>query len=275
MSEMLTKFGRQRKFVDRHLGSTSEENSKITKYLAVESVQALADRAVPKGIRMRKPLNLPNAATEQEAVTILRSMANKNKVWRSYIGTGYNGTIVPPAIQRNIFENPGWYTQYTPYQAEISQGRLEALLNFQTMISDLTGLPVANSSLLDEATAAAEAMMMSFSAKKSESATKYFVSNACHPQVVELVKTRAEPFGISVVVAEAEKFQPTDEYFGAIYQYPCTNGALIDYKAAIKKCKEKHLLVTLSCDILGLVMLESPGTLGAGLLGHRRKGCPF
>ncbi len=274
---MLLKFGQHRKFVDRHLGSTPDENAKITKYLGVDSVVALADRAVPKGIRVSKPLNLPKAATEQEAVTELRAMARKNKVWRSYIGTGYNGTIVPPAIQRNIFENPGWYTQYTPYQAEISQGRLEALLNFQTMVSDLTGLPVANSSLLDEATAAAEAMMMCYSAKKNDATMKYFVANSCHPQVVELVKTRAEPFGINVVVGEAEKFQPTEEYFGALYQYPCTNGALIDYKTVIKKCKEKELLVTLSCDILALVMLESPGTLGADIAvgNSQRFGVPL
>ncbi len=277
MSEMLLKFGRQKKFSDRHLGSTAEEDAQITKYLGVDSVQALAGRAVPKGILLRKPLNLPKAATEQEAVTLLRAMAKKNKVWRSYIGTGYNGTIVPPAIQRNIFENPGWYTQYTPYQAEISQGRLEALLNFQTMVSDLTGLPIANSSLLDEATAAAEAMMMCYSAKKNDSTTKYFVASSCHPQVIELVTTRAEPFGIQVVVGEAEIFQPSEEYFGALYQYPCTNGALIDYKQVVKKCKEKNLLVTLSCDILALVMLESPGTLGADIAvgNSQRFGVPL
>jgi glycine dehydrogenase len=277
MSEMLSKFGRHRKFSDRHLGSSAGENAEILKVLGVDSIEELANRAVPKGIRIKQPLNLPVAATEQEAVTMLRTLAKKNKVWRSYIGTGYNAAIVPPAIQRNILENPGWYTQYTPYQAEISQGRLEALLNFQTMISDLTGLPVANSSLLDEATAAAEAMMMAYSARKNDETKKYFVANSCHPQVIELVQTRADPFGVSVIVGDAQTFQPSDEYFGALYQYPCTNGSLMDYKTAIKRCKEKDLMVTMSCDILALVLLESPGALGADIAvgNSQRFGVPL
>lgn len=277
MSELLLKFQSQRKFSDRHLGPTKSETAELLKYLNALSAEDLANRAVPKGIRLNRPLNLPKAATEVEALAHLKSIAKKNKIWRTYIGAGYCGTVVPPVIQRNILENPGWYTQYTPYQAEISQGRLEALLNFQTMISDLTALPVANASLLDEATAAAEAMMMSFSGRKNQDAVKYFVAKSCHPQVIELVHTRAEPVGVTVVVADAAIFEPSDEFFGALFQYPCTNGEIIDYKSVVSRCKEKALLVTMACDILSLVLLEAPGTIGADIaVGNtQRFGVPM
>jgi glycine dehydrogenase len=277
MSDILSKFNRHRKFVDRHLGPTAAETADILKYLNASSAEDLANKAVPKGIKLTRPLCLPKAATEGEALSHLKSIAKKNKIWRTYIGAGYNGTIVPPVIQRNILENPGWYTQYTPYQAEISQGRLEALLNFQTMISDLTSLPVANASLLDEATAAAEAMMMSFSGRKNQDAVKYFVAKSCHPQVIELVHTRAEPVGVSVIVADAASFTPTEEYFGALFQYPCTNGEILDYKNLISRSKEKSLVVTLACDILSLVLLEAPGKLGADIaVGNtQRFGVPM
>ncbi|MEI6399681.1 MAG: glycine dehydrogenase (aminomethyl-transferring), partial [Pseudomonadota bacterium] len=277
MSELLLKFQSQRKFSDRHLGPTKSETTELLKYLNALSAEDLANRAVPKGIRLNRPLNLPKAATEVEALAHLKSIAKKNKIWRTYIGAGYCGTVVPPVIQRNILENPGWYTQYTPYQAEISQGRLEALLNFQTMISDLTALPVANASLLDEATAAAEAMMMSFSGRKNQDAVKYFVAKSCHPQVIELVHTRAEPVGVTVVVADAAIFEPSDEFFGALFQYPCTNGEIIDYKSVVSRCKEKALLVTMACDILSLVLLEAPGKIGADIaVGNtQRFGVPM
>ncbi len=277
MSEAFSSFLRTRKFSDRHLGPTASETKELLSALGVTSLNELANKAVPKAIRIAKPLELPKAATEQEALTHLKSIARKNKIWRSYIGCGYSGTIVPPVIQRNILENPGWYTQYTPYQAEISQGRLEALLNFQTMICELTGLPVSNSSLLDEATAAAEAMMMSFAGKANADATKYFVADSCHPQVIELVQTRAEPVGVTVIVGDPQKFTPSEDYFGVLFQYPCTNGGLIDYKSLIGKSKAKSLLVTLSCDILGLVLMESPGALGADIAvgSSQRFGVPM
>lgn len=277
MSDGLSKFISQRKFSDRHLGPTADDVKHMLQSLGLSSLEGLADKAVPKAIRFNRDLDLPKAATEQEALTELRQIAKKNKIWRSYIGCGYSGTIVPPVIQRNILENPGWYTQYTPYQAEISQGRLEALLNFQTMVADLTGLPVANASLLDEATAAAEAMMMSFSAREKNEATKYFVADSCHPQVIELVKTRAEPVGVQVIVGDVTSFKPNQEFFGVLFQYPCTDGGLLDYKILIGKSKEQKLTVTLACDILSLVLLESPGALGADIaVGNtQRFGVPF
>jgi glycine dehydrogenase len=277
MSDALSKFSSHRKFSDRHLGPTLKEFKEILSTIGMTSLDELADKAVPKAIQLGRSLNLPKALTEQEALSQLKTIARKNKIWRSFIGCGYHGTIVPPVIQRNIFENPGWYTQYTPYQAEISQGRLEALLNYQTMVCELTGLPVANSSLLDEATAAAEAMMMSFSAREKSETTKYFVADSCHPQVVELVCTRAEPVGVTVVVGDAQSFSPTNDFFGALFQYPCSDGRLLDYKSLISNCKSKSLIVTLSCDILGLVLLEPPGALGADIAvgNSQRFGVPL
>ena len=277
MNQLLSKLSSQRLFLDRHIGVTAAETAKMTEFLSVKSPQELANKAVPRGIRMQKPLKLPAAATEQQALSDLKAIAKKNKIWRSYIGTGYAGTVVPPVIQRNILENPGWYTQYTPYQAEISQGRLEALLNFQTMITELTGLQVANASLLDEATAAAEAMMMSYAARSSQDASKYFVANSCHPQVIELVKTRAEPVGVKVVIGETADFHPTNEFFGALFQYPRSDGGFVDYKSLIAKSKEHSLVITLSCDILGLVVLESPAALGADIAvgSSQRFGVPM
>ena len=277
MSDALSKFSSHRKFSDRHLGPTLKESKEILSTIGMTSLDELADKAVPKAIQLGRSLNLPKALTEQEALSQLKTIARKNKIWRSFIGCGYHGTIVPPVIQRNIFENPGWYTQYTPYQAEISQGRLEALLNYQTMVCELTGLPVANSSLLDEATAAAEAMMMSFSAREKSETTKYFVADSCHPQVVELVRTRAEPVGVTVVVGDAQSFSPTNDFFGALFQYPCSDGRLLDYKSLISNCKSKSLIVTLSCDILALVLLEPPGALGADIAvgNSQRFGVPL
>ncbi len=277
MSDTLSRFKRARKFSDRHLGPTAQEERDMLTALGFGSLQDLSQKAVPKAIRLSKALDLPNAATEQEALTHLKSIAKNNQIWRSYIGCGYHGTIVPPVIQRNILENPGWYTQYTPYQAEISQGRLEALLNFQTMIAELTGLPISNASLLDEATAAAEAMMMSFAAREKQEAVKYFVADSCHPQVIELIRTRAEPVGVDVVVGKTAALALDDGLFGALFQYPCTSGQFVDYKGLIAECKKKALFVTLSCDILGLVLLETPGALGADIAvgSSQRFGVPM
>jgi glycine dehydrogenase len=277
MTETLATFKSQRQFKDRHLGPSKAEVEAMLKQVGAESLKDLADKAVPRGIRLGRDLCLPAPASEQRALKELKEIAIRNEIWRSYIGTGYHGTIVPPVIQRNILENPGWYTQYTPYQAEISQGRLEALLNFQTMISELTGLPVANASLLDEATAAAEAMMMSFAARKNTSSCKYFVADHCHPQTIELIKTRAEPVGVSVSVGNVTAFKPDATYFGVLLQYPATDGGLMNYRDAIASLKKADLIVTMACDILGLLLLESPGTLGADIAvgSAQRFGVPM
>ena len=245
--------------------------------LGASSLDGLADKAVPKGIRINNPLNLPPAVTEEEALRQLKSIARKNKIWRSYIGSGYYGTIVPPVIQRNILENPGWYTQYTPYQAEISQGRLEALINFQTMIVELTGLPVSNASLLDEATAAAEAMMMSYAGRVEDGAKKYFVSRDCHPQTIDLIQTRAEPVGVEIVLGDDEAFLRESNLFGAIFQYPRSSGGLTDYKKLIDHAKQRKIITTLACDLLALLLLESPGALGADIAigSAQRFGVPM
>jgi glycine dehydrogenase len=277
MTNMLNTFKNQRPFRDRHLGPTSSDIKAMLEVVGADSLEGLADKAVPRGIRLERPLCLPAAATELEALNELKTIARRNEIWRSYIGTGYYGTIVPPVIQRNILENPGWYTQYTPYQAEISQGRLEALLNFQTMISELTGLPFANASLLDEATAAAEAMMMSYAARKQSSSLKYFVANHCHPQVIDLITTRAEPIGVQVVVGDVSTFKQDSNFFGAILQYPGTRGGFVNYRDIIDDLKTSGLIVTLACDILGLVVLESPGALGADIAvgSAQRFGVPM
>ncbi len=277
MTDMLATFKSHRPFKDRHLGPNEAETSAMLRAVGSESLEALAGKAVPRGIRLERDLCLPAPATEQQALQELKDIARRNEIWRSYIGAGYHGTIVPPVIQRNILENPGWYTQYTPYQAEISQGRLEALLNFQTMISELTGLPVANASLLDEATAAAEAMMMSFAARKDMQSTRYFVADHCHPQVVDLVRTRAEPVGVTVMIGDVTSFKPDKSYFGALLQYPATGGGLIDYRKIVGGLKTSDLIVTMGCDILGLLLLESPATLGADIAigSAQRFGVPM
>src|SRR2546425_2998339 len=213
-------------FVDRHIGPDTRDVVEMLEVLGKGSLDALIDATVPAGIRLKRPLDLPTGLSEYGLLQDLEQIAAKNQVFRSYLGMGYSDTVTPAVIQRNILENPGWYTQYTPYQPEISQGRLEALLNYQTMVIDLTGLPVANASLLDEATAAAEAMTMLHNVHASD-AKAFFVAQDCHPQTIEVVKTRAAPFGIQVIVGDPASFdfgkQPV---FGVLLQYPATDGAL-------------------------------------------------
>src|SRR5204862_5186856 len=208
-------------FARRHIGPNQEARSAMLTEISFENLDALIDATVPKNIRLDRPLNLPEAASEWDALAELRKLAKKNVVTRSFIGAGYSDTITPPVIQRNILENPGWYTAYTPYQAEIAQGRLEALLNFQTMITDLTALDIANASLLDEATAAAEAMTLCRAAATGRST--FLVANNCHPQTIEVVQTRAKALGIEVVVGDCWQFKFDDTVFGALVQYPATD----------------------------------------------------
>ncbi len=245
--------------------------------VGVGSLDELIDQTVPANIRTARPLALPPAHSEADALARLSAYVEKNQVFRSYLGMGYSDTITPPVILRNILENPGWYTQYTPYQAEISQGRMEALLLFQTMIADLTGLPIANASLLDEATAAAEAMTMSHGARDNDEVHSFFVAENCHPQTIEVVRTRAEPLGIQVIVGDPATFDFSTPVFGVLLQYPATDGKIWDDRAFVAKARAAGAMVTVAADILSLVMLEPPGTWGADIVvgSAQRFGVPM
>lgn len=265
------------KFVRRHIGPSEDETRAMLESLGLASLEELVDKTLPKKIRSSRPLNLPEPRGEYELLKDLRQVAAQNKVFKSYLGMGYHDCITPPVIQRNVLENPGWYTQYTPYQAEISQGRLECLLNFQTMVIDLTGLDIANASLLDEATAAAEAMYLAHQVKGSDERNVFFVSELCHPQNIEVVQTRAKPLGIQVVVGSHEKLGEQANCFGALFQYPATDGALIDYRAAIEQTHKLGALAILATDLLALTLITSPGELGADVAvgSAQRFGVPL
>src|SRR5690242_14776233 len=222
-------------FIPRHIGPSADEQREMLQTLGFDSLDAMIDATVPPEIRLRKPLAIHGGLSEYEALANLRRIAAKNEIFKSYLGQGYHDCIVPPVIQRNILENPGWYTAYTPYQAEISQGRLEALLNFQTMIADLTGLPVSNGSLLDEATAAAEAMHMALALKKDNVVKSVVISQRCHPQTIAVVQTRAEPLDVKVTVGDEREFVPSEHYCAVIVQYPDTLGGIHDYAPFFEK----------------------------------------
>jgi glycine dehydrogenase len=244
--------------------------------LGLSNLDDLIAKTVPSSIRFNQDLKLPAAQSEYAALAKLKQIAEKNQVYRSYIGMGYHDCITPGVIQRNILENPGWYTAYTPYQPEIAQGRLEALLNFQTMIIDLTGLEIANASLLDEATAAAEAMSMSYGICKNKS-HNFFVSSACHPQTIDVLQTRAKPLGINIIIGDHQTFDFTETIFGAILQYPATDGKIYDYRNFIKKSHAQGALVTIAADPLSLTLLTPPGELGADIAvgSTQRFGIPM
>jgi glycine cleavage system P protein (glycine dehydrogenase) len=263
------------RFVHRHIGPNAAETETMLKQIGFASLEALADTAVPKPIRLTKPLNLPAAVSEHDALAQLKDIAAGNQVFRSFIGMGYYDCITPPVIQRNVLENPGWYTQYTPYQAEISQGRLEALLNFQTMVSELTALDIANASMLDEATAAAEAMTMSHRLKDGRNV--FFISESCHPQTIEVIMARAHALGIEVVVGNHDSFVFTDKTFGALVQYPDTFGAIHDFGSFIESAHKAGGLVTVATDLLALTLLKPPGEFGADIaVGNaQRFGVPL
>ncbi|MCJ7993043.1 aminomethyl-transferring glycine dehydrogenase [Rhizobium cremeum] len=248
----------------RHIGPSPAEMTDMLKLIGYPSLDALIDATVPGSIRQKAPLVWGAAMTEREALDTLRDIANRNKVLTSLIGQGYYGTITPPVIQRNILENPAWYTAYTPYQPEISQGRLEALLNFQTMITDLTGLDVANASLLDEATAAAEAMALSERTAKSK-AKAFFVDKNCHPQTIAVIETRAAPLGWQVIVGDPFADLDPTEVFGAIFQYPGTYGHARDFSGLIARLHQTGAIATLAADPLALTLLKSPGEMGADI----------
>jgi glycine dehydrogenase len=274
MSELATLLGRD-EFAGRHLGSDELERREMLAALGAESPEALIAQVVPAGIRLREPLALGEPMTELAALAELSSHAVTNDVWRNFIGMGYYGTHTPAVIQRNVLENPGWYTAYTPYQAEIAQGRLEALLNFQQMVIDLTGLPVANASLLDEATAAAEAMAMIRRLAKSR-ANAFFVDAAVHPQVIAVMRTRAKWLGIELAVAPADQMDPS-RVFGAHFQYPDTHGRIRDWSAPIGAVHATGGLVCIGTDLLALMLLRSPGAYGADIAigSAQRFGVPL
>jgi glycine dehydrogenase len=252
-------------FVNRHLGSGSEERNAMLQQIGVHSLEQLMDETVPTAIRLKRPLELPVPLTEYDYLTHIRQVASMNTLAKNYIGLGYHPCVVPAVIRRNVLENPGWYTQYTPYQAEIAQGRLEALLNFQTAISDLTGLEIANASLLDEGTAAAEAMLMFFHEvnKRKVDRPVFWVEDHCLPQTIEVVRTRAEPLGIIIKVAPLEQIVPDAETFGILLQYPGQDGAIRDPQHAIALAHEVGAFAALACDLLSLALLRTPGELGA------------
>ena len=257
-------------FALRHIGPRRSDLPEMLKTVGVETMEQLIFETIPDNIRLDNPLSLDPAISEHEFAAHITALSNKNKVYRSFIGLGYNQAITPAVIQRNILENPGWYTAYTPYQAEIAQGRLEALLNYQTMITDLTGMELANASLLDEATAAAEAMALLFSvrsrAQKKEGVHKFFVSEEILPQTLSLLQTRSTPIGIELVVGKHEDFDFSSEYFGAILQYPGVSGKVYDYAAFVEKANAAEIKVAVAADILSLVKLRAPGECGVDVV---------
>ncbi|MBV7270282.1 aminomethyl-transferring glycine dehydrogenase [Winogradskyella luteola] len=257
-------------FALRHIGPNKDDQKAMLNTIGVTSIEQLVSETIPAGIRLEKDLDLDAAMSEQEYLSHIYKLSQLNKVYKSYIGLGYHPSNLPAVIQRNILENPGWYTAYTPYQAEIAQGRLEALLNFQTMVIDLTGMEIANASLLDESTAAAEAMSLLFAvrerAQKKAEVNKFFVSDLVLPQTIALLETRANPIGIELVIGNEAEYNLSDEYFGALLQYPGKNGQITDIKSFIEKANEAHIKVAVAADILSLVKLEAPGKFGADVV---------
>ncbi len=266
-------------FADRHCGTRVEESKEMLEAIGVSSIDELIEQTIPKDIRLPKALAIGEAISEYEFLNYCQKLADKNDIAKSYIGMGYYPTITPAVIRRNVLENPGWYTQYTPYQAEISQGRLEALMNFQTMISDLTGLPIANASLLDEGTAAAEAMIMFHSQTKtaSKNGNKFFVSSSVFPQTVAVLKTRSLPFGIEIEIGDWASFKPSKEYFGCLIQYPDGNGVIHNYESFVDECKKQQIFVAVCADIMALTLLRAPGEFGADVCvgSSQRFGVPM
>jgi len=264
-------------FLRRHVGSDASRISEMLQTIGYSDLDTLIDDAVPKNIRLKKTLSLPEPLGEFALQKELKKIVSKNKVFRSYLGQGYNACIIPPVIQRNILENPGWYTAYTPYQAEIAQGRMEALINFQTMITDLTGMQISNASLLDEGTAAAEAMTMLYSLKEESQGKSFFVSQSVHTQTLDVIRTRALPLGINIVVGSFKKMVPSSDFFGAIVQYPSTDGTVFDYSDFIKSLHSVGAKVVVAADILSLTILKPPGEMDADVVvgSTQRFGLPL
>ena len=264
-------------FIQRHIGPSIKQQTQMAQAIGYDNLDALIDDTVPTAIRRQQPLQLPGAATEQEVIARLRKLASLNVINRSFIGTGYHDTITPPVVQRNVLENPGWYTAYTPYQPEISQGRLEALLTFQQMILDLTGMELANASMLDESTAAAEAMTLLQRVNKKNRSATFLVADDCHPQTISVIKTRAEALDIEVVVGNPQELLASNDAFGLLVQYPGTYGHLEDISALVEKSHAANTLVAVAADIMALLLVKSPGAMGADVVvgNTQRFGVPM
>ena len=263
-------------FVRRHIGPGKDDIEEMLALLGLDSLDGLIEQAVPPAIRSDHPFDLPAPMSERETVTATRRMRERNRVFISMMGMGYSGTVLPGVIKRNVLENPGWYTAYTPYQAEVSQGRLEALLNFQQMVMDLTGMELANASLLDEATAAAEAMAMARRLSKSDSNT-FFVDRDCHPQTIAVMRTRARPMGWKIVIGDPFEDLEDRVVFGALVQYPGSSGSIRDPGKVIARVQRRHGLAIVAADLLALCLLKSPGALGADVVvgSAQRFGVPM
>ena len=280
---MNTVLHRYDRFQDRHIGPNAEEQQKMLDFIGAATLDDLIEQTIPSKIRLKHPLGGVKAKTEVEFLEEFKEIASHNKVYKSYIGMGYYDCVTPPVILRNLMENPGWYTQYTPYQAEIAQGRLESLLNFQTMVMDLTGMEIANASLLDEGTAAAEAMHLMYAHRSQQMQEKganiLFVSEDCFPQTIDILITRAEPLGIKLLIGDPLEIEKkwNDKIFGAILQYPNGNGAIIHYANFCKIAHEHHTCVAVAADLLSLTLLQSPGEFGADIVfgSAQRFGVPL
>jgi glycine dehydrogenase len=257
-------------FSRRHIGPNAAERAEMLSKIGVSTINELVDKTIPAHIRLKGELSISDAMSEQEYLNHITAIGSKNKVFKSFIGMGYSETIVPSVILRNVLENPGWYTAYTPYQAEISQGRLEALLNFQTMVIELTGMEIANASLLDEGTSAAEAMYMFFNSRTREQikaeSTKFFISKYAFPQTIDVVRGKAENLGIELTIEDPNAFEGDASYFGALIQYPDVHGEVKDIEAFIQRMSSNGIPVAVAADILSLVLLKSPGSLGASVV---------
>lgn len=265
------------RFEHRHNGPDAEETKQMLDVIGVSSIDQLIDETIPASIRLPEPMNLPEGLEERAFLRKLKGIASKNQVFKSYIGTGYYNCHTPGVILRNITENPAWYTAYTPYQAEIAQGRLEALINFQTLVIDLTGMEIANASLLDEATAAAEAMHMAYSLKKKDQGMKFYISRKCFPQTIALLRTRAIPLGIELVIGSHEEITLNEEFFGALVQYPANDGVILDYTEFAASAKAANVMLCVAVDLLSLTLLTPPGEWGADIVvgSSQRFGVPL
>ena len=277
MTQTLSQLEHNGAFIERHIGPSPEQQALMLEAIGASSLDALIGTIVPADIQLPGPPAVGDAATEQQALAELKAIAGQNQRYKSWIGMGYSAVITPPVILRNMLENPGWYTAYTPYQPEVSQGRLEALLNFQQVTLDLTGMDVASASLLDEATAAAEAMAMAKRVSKLKNAGKFFIADDIHPQTLDVVRTRAETFGFELIIDRAEKALDHDALFGVLLQQAGTTGEAHDYSALIAELKSRKIVVSVAADFMALVMLEAPGKQGADIVfgSAQRFGVPM
>ena len=265
----------------RHIGPSDEDIKKMLDIMGLDSIEKLLNETIPKTIRLKEPLKIPNGIGEHEFAREIRKLSEENKIFDCYIGLGYNPTILPGVIQRNILENPGWYTSYTPYQAEIAQGRLEALFNYQTMVCDLTKMDLANASLLDEGTAAAEAMIMLFNNRNKEKKLNdfnyFYVDKNIFPQTLSILETRSNPLGIKLIIEDLNKINFNKKFFGGIFQYPGKNGKIEDLNPIIKKFKEKEINTIVAADLLSLTIINPPGEMGVDVVvgSTQRFGIPM